>query len=570
MFQNRNDISIVLSGEAGQGLQTLEQLMLRVFKKAGYYVFSYSEFMSRIRGGNNSTQIRVSSHRVRSYTDRIDIFVPMNEEATIRFHERITPETVIIAEPAMVDPQYLEGNFTVLDVAFGDLGREAGGKIYLNSVMLGLFAGIFGVDIHLVENVLRDEFHTKEESVVANNFRAADLGQTLGWQLLENNLEHFAIEKTDDVKEELLMNGVDAVGLGGLAGGCNFVSSYPMSPSTGVLVFFARHAKDFGVVVEQAEDEICAINMCLGSWYAGGKAMVTTSGGGFALMSEGLSLAGCTETPIVIHIGQRPGPATGLPTRTEQADLEIALYAGHGEFPRIILAPGSITDAFILTKRAFDLADTYQVPVIILSDQYFLETNMVLPALEIRELDEKHRIVKTKDDYQRYAITRNGVSPRGIPGYGTGIVCVDSDEHDEGGYITEDPAMRNAMVEKRLRKRKGILKDALPPKLIGAQEYECILVGWGSTFNVISEAVEQIGREDIALLHFSQVYPLHGDTAGLINKAEKKIIIENNATGQLAKLIKLETGIDFDHKILKYSGMQFSLEEVVERVRELV
>jgi 2-oxoglutarate ferredoxin oxidoreductase subunit alpha len=377
------------------------------------------------------------------------------------------------------------------------------------------------------------------------------------------------ITPTAEAKQALLMNGIEAVGMGGLAGGCNFVSSYPMSPSTGVLVFFARHAQDFGVVVEQAEDEISAINMALGAWYAGGRALVTTSGGGFALMVEGLSLAGAIESPLVIHIGQRPGPATGLPTRTEQADLEHALYSGHGEFPRAILTPGTIQEGFSLSRHAFYLADKYQVPVIILTDQHFLESHYTVDEIDISVLGIEKRIVETQSDYQRYHITHDGVSPRGIPGFGQGIVCVDSDEHDEGGYITEDFAVRTAMVDKRLRKLKGLEAEAIPPTLIGRQPCRYLLVGWGSTRNVVNEALEILEREDIACLHFPQVHPLPAQTVELLRPAEKRIIIENNATGQFAKLIKLKTGFDFDEQILKYDGMPFMLEDVIARLEML-
>jgi len=343
-----------------------------------------------------------------------------------------------------------------------------------------------------------------------------------------------------------------------------------MSPSTGVLTFLAQHAREFDVVVEQAEDEIAAINMGLGAWYAGARALVGTSGGGFALMVEGVSLAGMLETPIVVHLAQRPGPATGLPTRTEQGDLELALYAGHGPFPRLILAPGSIEDAFHLTARAFDQADKHQVPAFVLTDQYLMDSYYNFPGLDLKGLKVEDHIVRTGKGYKRYALTPSGVSPRGIPGNGEGLVMVDSDEHDEEGHITEDLALRTRMVDKRMRKAAGILADCIPPELIGSSDYETLLVSWGSTYHAVREALDRLGDPKVAALHFTQVWPIHPDTAGHLERAKRTIAIEGNATGQFARLLRLELGHEVDHRILKYSGLGFSVEDVARGVRAIL
>ncbi|UCG46667.1 MAG: hypothetical protein JSU94_14320, partial [Phycisphaerales bacterium] len=352
--------------------------------------------------------------------------------------------------------------------------------------------------------------------------------------------------------------------------GCNFISAYPMSPSTGVLAFLAGHGGQFGIIAEQAEDEIAAMNMAVGAWYAGARAMVTTSGGGFALMTEGLSLAGMLESPVVIHLAQRPGPATGLPTRTEQGDLELALYAGHGEFPRIILAPGTIEEGFDLTRRAFDLAARHQAPVFVLTDQYFMDSYYNVGALDVSGPTVDRHIVRTDKDYRRYRLTENGVSPRGVPGYGDGLVVVDSDEHDEAGHITEDLDLRVKMVDKRLARLESIGKDIEPPEPAGPEDYENLVVCWGSTYHVIREALGLLGRDDTAMLHFKQVYPLHEETAAYLERAGRRILIEGNATGQFGRLLKLQTGIGPDETILKYSGLNFSVEEVVGRLSALL
>lgn len=274
------------------------------------------------------------------------------------------------------------------------------------------------------------------------------------------------------------------------------------------------------------------------------------------------------ESPAVIHLAQRPGPATGLPTRTEQADLNLALYAGHGEFPRIIYAPGNIEEAFYLTQRAFNVADRYQVPVFILTDQYLVDSFYNLPGFDLKELKVEKHIVKTTRDYVRYAITEDGISPRGVPGYGEGLVRVDSDEHDEFGHITEDFDTRVRMVDKRLRKGKTLKKDIVRPKLIGDENYRVLLVAWGSTLEPIREAIEDMSG--VALLHFSQVWPLDESAVEHMERAEKVVAIEGNATGQFANLIRQVTGFHIKDRILKYSGLQFTVEELKEKILEVM
>jgi 2-oxoglutarate ferredoxin oxidoreductase subunit alpha len=568
--QNR-DISILLSGEAGQGLQTLEKLMLNIFRRWGYFVYSYSEFMSRIRGGTNSTEIRISSSPVDSCLERIDLFVPFTPSAMDRFAKRITAGTLIFGDSQLIPEGILKDGVSIVDIPLREMARDTGGMIALNMIVLGVLSGFLDVELPHVTAQIPLTLPGKDAPFMARSIAAATRGHAAGSALREQYRGALpAVDRSDVPAGALLMNGIDAISLGGLAGGCTFVSSYPMSPSTEVLIFFARQAHEFGVVVEQAEDEISAVNMALGAWYAGGKAMVTTSGGGFALMIEGLSLAGAIESPLVIHIGQRPGPATGLPTRTEQADLEHALYSGHGEFPRAILAPGTMQEGFSLARHAFHLADACQVPVIILTDQSYLESTHIVRELETGGVPAEHRIIETGEDYRRYAITDDGISPRGIPGYGAGIVCADSDEHDESGYITEDMEMRNAMVEKRLRKLRRLEAEAIPPTLVGTLPCTYLVVGWGSTFHVVAEALEALGSHDVAFLHFPQVHPLHAGTSALLLQAKKRILVENNATGQFGRLITMHTGIGFDARVLKYDGLPFMREEITARLESIM
>jgi len=563
-------VSIVLCGQAGQGIQTVEHLLTRIFKLAGYNVFATKEYMSRIRGGMNSTSIRVGSGPVRASVSGIDILIPLNKGALRHVEPRLSAQTVILADKETLGADLDQTTSKFVDVPFTRTASEIGDKIYSNVVAVGTIAGLFSVDLKTASRYVGQFFSAKSKDVVTKNVAALKAGFALGTGLATCSKIKFDIVADASVEEQVLLNGSEAVALGAIAGGCNFIASYPMSPSTGVLAFLAKHAKDFDIVAEQAEDEIAAMNMGLGAWYAGARAMVTTSGGGFALMTEGVSLAGMLESPMVIHLAQRPGPATGLPTRTEQGDLELALYAGHGEFPRIILAPGTIEDAFYLTQQAFNLADKYQVPVFVLTDEYFMDSYYNTAAPDVAKAKVEKHITRTPKDYQRYAFTKTGVSPRGVPGYGEGLVLVDSDEHDTQGHITEDLDVRIKMVDKRLKKGELLKADIFPPELTGPEDYKSLIVCWGSTYDIAQEAVQKLDRDDVALLHFKQVYPLPDRIADYLQRAKQTIIVENNATSQFGKLIKLHTGIEMDSKLLKYNGLSFTVEELMEKLNEVL
>ncbi len=568
LFRNADNVSIVLCGQAGMGIHTVEFLLTRILKLAGYNVFATKEYMSRIRGGTNSTEIRMSSGSIGASVSRIDILIPLNKGAIQHVEKRISPQTVILADKEAIGEDFDQTRHKFVDVPFTKTASEIGDKIYSNVVAVGVMASLFGIELQIVSEFVRQFFYAKSVDVVQNNLAAVKAGYKLSEVVQDSAGIRFNVNKDTNVEDQILLSGTEAVALGAIAGGCNFISAYPMSPSTGVLIFLAEHAKDFGIIVEQAEDEIAAMNMAIGAWYAGARAMVTTSGGGFALMTEGLSLAGMLESPIVIHLAQRPGPATGLPTRTEQADLELALYAGHGEFSRIILAPGKVEDGFYLTQKAFNLAEKYQVPVFILTDQYFVDSYYNTACLDLSDIDIEKHIVKTDVNYKRYKLTANGISPRGIPGLGQGMVVVDSDEHDETGHITEDLDLRTRMVNKRLGKFELLKNEIIPPQLTGPEDYENLVVCWGSTYNVVKEAVENLSKENVAVLHFKQVYPLPNETVNYLKKARKTLIVENNATSQFSKLIKLHTGIEIKNKILKYNGLSFYVEELTNKLNE--
>lgn len=556
-FKNKDEITLVLGGEAGQGIQTVEQILLWAFKMTGFNVCATKEYMSRVRGGQNSTQIRVSNQRVSAFREHTDLLVALSPGALEHLQDRVSLDTVVLGDEKVVAD-------VALGLPFSRLAQEVGGPIFANIIAAGAVCSLFQVEADIFNQCLSAMFSRKGEEILRKDILAGEKG----YQLAES-WPKIVLEKDSTLSSQILLNGSEAVALGCMAGGCKFISSYPMTPSTAVQTFLAEHGSEVGLVYEQAEDEIAALNMALGASYAGAPSMVATSGSGFALMTEAVGLSGMMEIPVVIYIGMRPGPAVGLPTRTAQEDLNLALYSGPGEFARAIFAPGQLEDAYQLSQRAFHLADKYQIPVFILSDQYLADLNCNLPEDGLVDVEPEKYLVETEENYQRYQLTPDGISPRGVPGYGRGLVVVDADEHDQEGHITEDLELRTRMVEKRYHKLRMLRDEALAPVLYGEDDCEVLLVGWGSTYHPLEEARRELDRDDVGVLHFQQLYPLHPDTDKYL-EGKKTLIYENNIQGQLANLLKLEAGVDIQKRVLKYNGMPFSVEEVLRSVREVV
>ncbi|MFH1486345.1 MAG: 2-oxoacid:acceptor oxidoreductase subunit alpha, partial [Chloroflexota bacterium] len=380
-------------------------------------------------------------------------------------------------------------------------------------------------------------------------------------------------------KKRMLINGNEAVALGAAAAGCTFIAAYPMTPATSIMEYLAGKSAELGLAVVQPEDEIAAINMAIGGALAGARAMTATSGGGFSLMVEGLSLAGITETPIVIILAQRPGPAVGLPTRTEQGELGFAIHAGHGEFPRAVLAPGTAEDCFWLTVKAFNLADKYQVPVIVLTDQHLASSYVTVDSFDLSKVKIDRGLLLTDDDanklaeYERHQITESGVSPRALPLQGRLLVATDSDEHGEEGHIIEDAETRKQMVLKRLRKLDGVAGELGQPRFLRSPEAKLTLVGWGSTYGAIREAVSLLQRDGVPanILQLNELWPFPAEAvSSALGGNCRSYVVENNATGQLARLIRAETGIRASGSILKFDGRPFSPEFIVKELKKEV
>ncbi|MHA1995101.1 MAG: 2-oxoacid:acceptor oxidoreductase subunit alpha [Candidatus Hodarchaeales archaeon] len=567
-----DSISIVLCGAAGQGIATVETLLTSALKKSGLHVFSTQEFMSRVRGGTNSTTIRVSTNRVQSYCEKIDILVPFTKDAVSHVKNRLSPTSCILGDKQLFEKNPDAQSCIMVEVNYEAIAEEIGHRVYSNSVAVGVLAGILRTDRALIVELMANKFQSKGEKIVNNNIEAVKRGCDLADEIMASNkLPPLpSLTNQPSVGSELYLSGRDAVALGAIAGGCNYVIFYPMAPSTGVGAFLARNRLEFGIVSDQTEDEISAVNKALGAWYAGARALVTTSGGGFALMTEGLSLAGVTEMPLVIHLGQRPGPATGMPTRTEQGDLELVLYSGHGDFPRVIYAPGTLKEAFFVTQHAFNIAAEYQVPVIILTDHYFINSSYNIPSLDHEDTNVEKHIIETKSGYKRYEFSEDGISPRGIPGRGKGVIRVDSHTHTQDSQITEDPIVRRKMVNKRFKKLEQLKRIAIKPSILGDDNSKIVVISWGSTFHNVKDAVTELGKKgySIVYLHFSQVYPIHKSTFNYLENAKKIIMIENNATGQFAQQLYLEFGVKMTSKILKYTGYPFSIEELVSKLEK--
>ena len=439
------------------------------------------------------------------------------------------------------------------------IAKELGNARASGSVAIGAVLKLFGEPFTYVEEVMKS---LMKNQILEVNVKAAEAG----YGKVEPLFEHL----DGGFQDYMLISGSEALGLGAVAGGLKFYSAYPMSPSTAVLEYLASVGNSAGVLVEQAEDEIAAVNMAIGASFAGARAMTGTSGGGFCLKVEALGFSGIAEIPLVVVDVQRPGPATGLPTRTEQSDLKFVISASQGEFPRMVIALRTQEDAFYQTARALNLAEKYQIPVILLSDQYLGDGTACVKPYDFSRISFSDHATEAEGEYLRYRITEDGISKRLVPGKTEHLVAADSDEHDERGWITESALVRNQMVEKRMRKLKGLCEELLEPEFIGDENCSTLLLGWGSVYGPIKEAVQTLNKNggSYGALVFGDIYPLPQERLKKYASGRKLINVEQNATGQLASLIRGETGIACDDSILKYDGRQITGEEIVKQLLE--
>lgn len=583
-MQQRTQITWKIGGEAGFGIMSTGQIFGTVCSRSGLYVYDYVEYPSLIRGGHNTFHVKVSTEPVTAIPHTVDLLVALNKRTVEKHLPEITAGGAILYdhEKVLLDATHTaRKDIHFFGVPFARLAKESGGEIIMqNSVAMGATVALLGFNFALLADVLQKMFGRKGEHIVKVNVDTA----RAGFDFVQKNFSdytaaHLALPQTRQ-EQRMVLTGNDAISLGAIQAGCKFYVAYPMTPASSILHTMAANEERYNIVVKHAEDEIAVMNMTIGGSLVGARAMCGTSGGGFALMVEALGLAGITELPLVCVVSARPGPATGLPTWTEQGDLKFVLSAAPGDFPRIVLAPGDTEECFYETMRAFNLADKYQTPVIVLSDKYLSENRMSTSFFDVKRVpivrdtllsDEALAALK---GFKRYALTESGVSPRSIPGQPGGVYNANSDEHDEFGLSTEDLPMRVAQMDKRGRKIARFWDDALTtgvpaPKLYGPQDADVTLVGWGSIKGPVLEAVrllEQQGKK-VNFLHYVYLSPFPvAHTKVFLQKIKKLVNIENNYSGQFGSLFKQEMLRDFDHSLLKYNGQQFFPGEIVEKI----
>lgn len=561
------DLNILVGGAAGQGIQTIGSLLTKVCHAAGLFIFSTDDFESRIRGGHSFHLLRISDQPLSAPRLSPDIIVAIDTNTLEQHKERLTENGLVLlnAPGKTVVPD------RVVLVDFDGIAKEAGGKIASNTVAAGAVLAVVGAPLDCLLDVVRSEFKARGEKVLALNLEAAQKGfEAAGKMVFQNDFDFMAKSN-----RSVTLSGAKAAALGALSADCRFFPFYPMSPGTGIVTQATALSGELPVVIEQAEDEIAAVNMAVGASFAGIRSLVSTSGGGFCLMTEGLGLAGMSETPLVIVDAQRPGPATGLATRTAQADLLFAINASHDEFPRFVFAPGSVKEVYDTVKRAFYLTEKFQVPAIILMDQFLTDSAATITGgLEIgtehETFIEKETKVTRTNPYLRYRFTDTGISPRQVPGAGSALVRATGNEHTPEGVSTESERIRVDMVNKRFKKLAG-MKDSMRLPSVFCNDSAFYLTGWGSSKGSIMEACLTLREQGInaGWIIFEDLWPL--DETGLSNLLENKrmINVEANATSQLGSLIRQLTGRSPADSILKYDGRpiypQFIIDEVKKR-----
>jgi len=557
----------MVGGEAGQGVQSVGFLLAKTLARGGYHVFADQDYESRIRGGHNFFRVRAKDSEVGAILEPVDMVLALNEESLLLHDKELTREGVVLYDSGKIKEA---GSKNAVGLPLEKLAEDkAGNKLMANTVALGAALGMAGYDLDILTSVLEEHFGSAAGKSNASAARA-------GYDYVNKNFAGRFARRLSPIgsQKRMLLNGNEAIALGAIAAGCRFMAAYPMTPATSIMEYLAEKAGKYDLIVIQPEDEIAAINMAIGASYAGLRAMTATSGSGFCLMVEGLGLAGITETPIVVVDGQRPGPAVGLPTRTEQGDLQFVLHAHHGEFPRAVLAPAGVEEAFWLTVKAFNLAEKYQLPVIVLTDQHLATSYATVNRFDLSKVTVDRGLLYSArpgspQEYKRHQLTESGISPRAFPGQEGVLVVTDADEHDETGHLTEDARSRSQQVQKRLAKLEGLRQEIAPPKPHGPKKAETTLIGWGSTYGAIREAVDILNAEGASVnsLHLDEIWPFPAaEVVSALDSARNSYVIENNATGQLSRLIRAETGREASDRVLKFDGRPFTPAGIVQEV----
>ncbi|MBS3050885.1 MAG: 2-oxoacid:acceptor oxidoreductase subunit alpha [Candidatus Aenigmarchaeota archaeon] len=573
-----NKFSWKIGGEAGDGILNAGlQMFAKTCLRGGLEVFSTSEYPSLIRGGHNSLDVRVEDAEIFSHVKGINLLVAMNKDTIDKHKHKLSDHAGVIydGDYTKLDPSEIENStIRLYSVPLFKIANENGGKIMRNTVALGATMALLDFDMEIFNGVISDNFGKKKgAAIVEANIKAAKAG----YDYIKNNFPDdfkFRLEKQAR-KNNMFMSGNEAITAGMVKAGCKFYAAYPMTPASSLLSNMAALERQFNLVVKHTEDEIAAINMAIGASYAGVRAATGTSGGGFALMAEGFGMAAQMEVPLVVIEAQRPGPGTGMATHSGQGDLRFMLHASTDEFPRVVIAPGDVEECFYRTIDAFNIAEKYQMPVIVLTDKFLGESFWTIKEFETKNIviDRGLLLKEVPSDYKRYKITENGVSPRAVPGQKNGMHVASSYEHDEEGNEREEEEVRVMMHNKRFKKFDTFAKTLDDPVLEGNPDAEMTIISWGSTKGPIREAMKLL-KEDGISTNFLQVVfisPLPSKRiAEIINDSKATVIIENNKTAQLAGVIKEQTGLDIDHKILKYDGRPFSPQDIYAGIKELL
>ena len=571
------DFALAIGGEAGQGIATPGDILARIFVRRGLHLYTYNAYQSIIRGGHIFLTVRVSDEEVYSHGDRLDLLLCLNQDTMDRHLGLMGPDTRVLYNGDNVTPGEPGAGAQLCPLPISDL-TQSRNRLVQNTVATGAMIALLGEDFSTLEESLNLRFGRQGQAVVDENVRVA----RAGYDHAMANFDPFPRPLGRGAKPLAVWSGNDAVAMGGAAAGVKFYAAYPMSPSTGVLHWMAQNARNLGIMVRQVEDEIGVANMVIGAAHVGCRAMCATSGGGFALMSEALGAAGMMEIPAVFIDVQRAGPSTGVPTKTEQGDLWQVLGASQGDFERFIVAPRDALDAFDTVPELFNLCDKAQCPGVLVSDLLIGEGRFSVDPdrIDMHPVIDRGDLISqasASNGYKRYEDTESGISPRALPGLEGYVHVVATDEHDEDSTLISDeftnPHKRRMMVEKRARKFLGVAAAIAPPELEGPEDAEVTLIGWGSTYGPIKEAVELLKLQGVTAnqLPIKWILPFHGDAVTeILGKSRRKIIVENNYSGQFYRYMRSETGLSVDGHIRKYDGEPFMPHHIVNGVLELL
>jgi 2-oxoglutarate ferredoxin oxidoreductase subunit alpha len=576
----KTDISVMIAGLAGDGVLFTGNVLAKILKRQGWEISTYRDFPSNIRGEPTNYTIRASLEKIYGRGDDLDVFLAFDCDSILKHSKKMAEGGILLCDGEDFVAPAPSGSkartyhrFPLRKLAKNQFGQD----IFKNTIALGALSYILDLDFTIIEQIISEAFlKRKGEEIVKKNIQAIHLGCEQAKKIVACEERHPLQRKKDYGR--IFLSGDEAIAFGALAAGCRFFAAYPICPATEIWEWLAVYLPQFNGLVVQTEDELAALNMTLGASYAGARAMTSTSGPGASLMMEAFSLAGMTEIPVVVAHVQRAGPSTGLPTKTEQADLNQWIYGSHGDFPRLILSPGTIQECFEFTIKAFNLAEKYQCPVIVLTEHVYGHNYRSVKRFDLSKVKvergkllSQEELVKIKD-FKRYEFTTDGVSPRALPGMKNGLHLVESNEHNERGYRDEDPDNRIKMMQKRMKKLKSASKDLIPPKIWGKREAETGIIGCGSTFGPIQEAMAQLEKKGIGVkyLQLRTIWPFPSKSVGkFIAKCRKIFVVENNFSGQLSLLLKSQIRLPFEvENILNYSSQAFRPCEISTQVEK--